>query len=116
MDTVADMMLSIDEMFANLSRQARNEAISLFMNLRQKKDTPIPEHMTKIIAYLNKPEILGAEIDCDTPIDIVLNALSYTFNQFKIDHDIHRKDYTLIGLMKDLQIIENILKKNKLGS
>ncbi|PON73605.1 hypothetical protein PanWU01x14_057870, partial [Parasponia andersonii] len=71
--------------------------------------------MMKVIAYLNELEIFGAEIDCDTQIDMVLNTLSDTFNQFKIDHEIRRKDYTLTGLMKDLQITENILKKNKSG-
>ena len=32
-DTAVDIMLSIDEMFASLGRQARNEATSVFMNL-----------------------------------------------------------------------------------
>ena len=71
--------------------------------------------MIKVIAYLNELEVLGAEIGCDTQIDMILNTLSDTFNQFKIDHEICRKDYTLTGLMKDLQITENILKKNKSG-
>ncbi|PON81075.1 Zinc finger, CCHC-type, partial [Trema orientale] len=115
-DTAVDIMLSIDEMFASLGRQARNEATSAFMNLRQKKGTPFWEHMMKVITYLNELEIPGAEIDCDTQIDMILNTLSDTFNQFKIDHEIHRKDYTLTCLMKDLQITEDILKKNRSGS
>ncbi|PON40363.1 hypothetical protein PanWU01x14_297960, partial [Parasponia andersonii] len=47
---------------------------------------------------------------------MVLNTLSDTFNKFKIDHEICRKNYTLTNLVKDLQITENILKKNKSGS
>ncbi|PON59419.1 hypothetical protein PanWU01x14_159290 [Parasponia andersonii] len=86
-----------------------------FINLRQKKGTLVWGHMMKVIAYFNELEILGAEIDYDTQIDMVLNTLSDTFNQFNIDPEIRRKDYTLTGLMKDLQITENILKKNKSG-
>ena len=65
----------------------------------------------KVIAYLNELEILGAEIDAETKNHIVLNTLSDTFSQFKIDYELNKKDYTLAALMKDLQIIENILKK-----
>ncbi|PON40121.1 hypothetical protein PanWU01x14_299730, partial [Parasponia andersonii] len=106
-DTAVDIMLSVNEMFVSLSCQARNEATSAFMNLRQKKGTPVREHMMKVIVYFNELEILRVEIDCDTQIDMVLNTLSDTFNQFKIDHEIRQKDYTLTVLMKDLQITEN---------
>ncbi|PON59034.1 hypothetical protein PanWU01x14_161530, partial [Parasponia andersonii] len=35
--TAIDIMLSVDEMFASLGRQAKNEATSAFINLHQKK-------------------------------------------------------------------------------
>ena len=81
------------------------------MNLRQKKGQSVREHMMKMIAYLNKIEILGAEIDAETKNHMVLNILSDTFTQFKIDYELNKKDYTLAALMKDLHITENILKK-----
>ena len=37
METVADIMSSVDEMFSRLARRARFEATYAFMNLRQKK-------------------------------------------------------------------------------
>ena len=104
-------MFSIDEMFANLGRQEKQEAITAFMNLQQSKRTTIREHIMKVIAYLNEAEILGAEIDGDTHISMVMNTLSHSFNQFSVDYELHLKQYTLTSLMKDLQITEVILKK-----
>ncbi|PON56048.1 hypothetical protein PanWU01x14_184070, partial [Parasponia andersonii] len=115
MDTAANIIMSIDEIFTSLGRQARNKATSTFMNLCQKKGTLVREHTMKVITYLNELEILRAEVDCDTQIDMVLNTLLDIFNQFKIDHEIRWKDYTLTSLMKNLQIIENIRNKNKSG-
>ena len=65
----------------------------------------------KVIAYLNELEILGAKIDAKTKNNIVLNMLSDTFAQFKINYELNKKYYTVTVLMKDLQITENILKK-----
>ena len=104
-------MTSVDEIFFGLGKQVRFEATSAFMNLRQKKGQPVCEHMMKVIVYLNKLEILGAEIDAGTKNHMILNILSDTFAQFKIDCELNKKDYTLAALMKDLQITENILQK-----
>ena len=81
------------------------------MSLGQKEGQPVCKHMIKVIAYLNELEILGAEVNAETKNHIVLNTLSDTFAQFKIDYELNKKYYTLAALMKDFQITENILKK-----
>ena len=58
------------------------------MNLHQNKGQPVREHMVKVITYLNKLEILGAE----TKNLMVLNTLWDTFAQFKIDYELKKKD------------------------
>ena len=71
----------------------------------------------KMIAYLNKMEIIGAEIDAETKNHMILNTLLDTFAQLKIDYELNKKDYILAALIKDLQITENIIKnKNSIGS
>ena len=110
MKTATDIMSSVDEMFAGLGGQSTFETTFVFMNLRQKKGQQVHEYMMKVIA-LNELEILGFEIDAKIKNHMVLNTLSDTFAQFKIDYELNKKDYTLATLMKDLQIIENILKK-----
>ena len=102
METIANIMTNVDEMFAWLGRHVRFEASSAFINLRQKKGQTVREHMMKVIAYLNELKILGAEIDVEIKNYMVLNTLSDDFAQFKIDYELNKKDYTLVALMKDL--------------
>ena len=61
-------------------------------------------------------EILRAKINVEIKNHMVLNTLSDTFSQFKIDYELTKKDYTLTALTNDLQIIENIfMKKNSIS-
>ena len=71
------------------------------------------DHMMKVIAHLNIIELNGAEIDGDTKIDMIVNSLSDSFDQFKLDYTLNNKEYTLQGLMQDVQSAEKILVKSK---
>ena len=110
-ETTTNIMSSVDEMFVGLDKWARFEVTSALMNLHQKKGQPAREHIMKVIVYLNKLEILRAEINAEIENHMVWNTLLDTFAQFKIDYELNQKDYSLVALMKDLQITENILKK-----
>ena len=71
------------------------------------------DRMMKVIAHLNITELNGAEIDGETKIDMVVNSLSDSFDQFKLDYTLNNKEYTLQGLMQDVQSAEKILVKSK---
>ena len=45
------------------------------MNTKMAKGTPVREHILKIFYYLNTREILSGEIDDETQIDIILDAV-----------------------------------------
>ena len=45
---------------------------------------------------------------------MAINTLFDSFNQFKVDHELHMKQHTLASLMKDLQITKGILKKKRI--
>ncbi|KAK4839943.1 hypothetical protein QYF36_026125 [Acer negundo] len=44
---------------------------------------------------------------------MVVNSLSDSFDQFKLDYTLNKKEYTLQGLMQDVQSAEKILVKGK---
>ncbi|KAK0594595.1 hypothetical protein LWI29_028026 [Acer saccharum] len=100
-------------MFAMKSRTTKREAVTAFMNLRMKPGQAVKDHMMKVIAHLNIAELHGAEIDGETKIDMVVNSLSDSFDQFKLDYTLNKKEYTLQGLMQDVQSAEKILVKGK---
>ncbi|KAK4850321.1 hypothetical protein QYF36_005646 [Acer negundo] len=113
MESAGDIMMSLEEMFAMKSRTTKREAVTAFMNLRMKPGQAVKDHMMKVIAHLNIAELHGAEIDGETKIDMVVNSLSDSFDQFKLDYTLNKKEYTLQGLMQDVQSAEKILVKGK---
>ncbi|KAK0580852.1 hypothetical protein LWI29_007090 [Acer saccharum] len=113
MESAADIMMSLEEMFAMKSRTTKREAVTAFMNLRMKPGQAVKDHMMKVIAHLNIAELHGVEIDGETKIDMVVNSLSDFFDQFKLDYTLNKKEYTLQGLMQDVQSAEKILVKGK---
>ena len=62
-ETAADMLNNLHEMFEGQRRQARQQAVRQFMNCHMKARTPVGDFMILIISFLNKMEILGSEID-----------------------------------------------------
>ncbi|KAL5766243.1 hypothetical protein ACOSP7_016860 [Xanthoceras sorbifolium] len=113
MRTAAKIMLSLEEMFAIRSRTTKRNAVTTFMNLRMKPVQAVKDHMMKVIAHLNIAELNGAEIDGETKINMIVNSLSDSFDQFKLDYTLNNKEYTLQGLMQDVQSVEKILVKSK---
>ncbi|KAL5739308.1 hypothetical protein ACOSP7_028225 [Xanthoceras sorbifolium] len=79
MRTAADIMLSLEEMFAMRYRTTKREAVTAFMNLRMKPGQAVKDNMMK----------------------------------FKLDYTLNNKEYTLQGLMQDVQSAEKILVKSK---
>ncbi|KAI9196559.1 hypothetical protein LWI28_024982 [Acer negundo] len=89
MRSAADIMMSMR------SRTTKREAVTAFMNLRMKLGQAVKDHMMKVIAHLNIAELNGAEIDGETKIDMVVNSLLDSFDQFKLDYTLNKKEYTL---------------------
>ena len=45
------------------------------MNAKMLEGTPIWEHVLKMISFFNKLETLGANIDAQTQVDMILNSM-----------------------------------------
>ncbi|XP_017982336.1 PREDICTED: uncharacterized protein LOC108663254 [Theobroma cacao] len=58
-------------------------------------------------------ELNGAEIDAKTQISMIVHSLNLSFSQFILDYELHTRDYTLNGLMNDLQNVEEVLDLKK---
>ncbi len=113
METAADILYNIDEMFGDQGRQAKQAAIRKFMNCRMRPGTSVRDHMLLIISYINEMEIMGAEIDGDTQVDMILETLPEMFDSFKLNYSMNKLSYTLTELMKELQAAEALLLKGK---
>ena len=73
---------------------------------------PIRDYVLKMISLLNELEILGAEIDAKTPVNIVLQSLPESFKQFHLNYNMNKFSNTLVKLIKKLQATEGLNRKS----
>ena len=78
--TTKDMMLHLKEMFREQSRSARQTAMKNLMSTKMVEGTPVREHVLKMISFINELDMLGAEIDSETQVDVILASLPDSFN------------------------------------
>ena len=69
--------------------------------------------MLEVIGLLNEIELMEGEIDGDTQVDLVLETLPESFDNFKLNYNMNKLSYSLTELMKELQAAEALLSKGK---
>ena len=109
MATAYDMMMNIKEMFGKQNRAGRQVAMRALLNTKMAEGTPVRDHVLKMIAHLNELEILGAEINGESQVNIVLMSLPESYKNFRLNYSISKESYSLAELLKELQVVEGIL-------
>ena len=66
-----------------------------------------------MISHLNELEVLGAEIDGENQVNIVLMSLPESFKNFHLNYSMSKGNYSLAELLKELQVVEGILGQAK---
>ena len=57
--------------------------------------------------------MLGAKMDSETKVDVILSSLTVSFNQFIMNYNMNKMDVTLSELLNMLQAAEDLIKKEK---
>ena len=68
----SDIMLSLNEMFGEQGRSTRQETMRQIYNTKMTDGTSVREHCLKIISNLNTLEVLGANINGESQVDMIL--------------------------------------------
>ncbi|XP_074577622.1 uncharacterized protein LOC141834074 [Curcuma longa] len=76
------------------------------------ESTPVRDHILKMMTHLNEMEVLGAEIDGETQIDIILQSLPKSFEQFHLNYNMNNRDYSLAELLAELQVVEGLFHQS----
>ena len=74
-----DIMLSLKEMFDEQGRFARKETMRQIYNTKMAEGTLVREHCLRMISNLNTLEVLGADIDGESQVDMILQSLPESF-------------------------------------
>ncbi|XP_047943044.1 uncharacterized protein LOC125189858 [Salvia hispanica] len=63
----------------------------------------------------NLIEVLGGTIDPESQITIILQSLPPSFQQFKLNFEMNKRDYTLAELLTELQSAEDLMVQAKIA-
>ena len=90
-ELASDIMLSLKEMFGEQGRSARQDTMKLILNTKMAQGTLVREHCLKMISYLNTMEVLGADIDGKSQVDMILPSLPKSFKVFRLNYNMNKK-------------------------
>ena len=108
-ELVSDIMLSLEEMFGDQGRSTRQETIRQIYNTKMAKGSSVREHCLTMIFNLNTLEVLDADINGESQVDMILQSLLESFKKFKLNYNMNKKIYSLSELMNELIVAEGIL-------
>ncbi|XP_077211901.1 uncharacterized protein LOC143847102 [Tasmannia lanceolata] len=113
MAATSDIMMNIKEMFGEQHRTSRLLAIRGLISTKMVEGTPVREHMLKMMGYLNELDILGAIMDVETQINIILSFLCGSFKEFVTTYHMNKMTMSLTELIYQLQTAKDLQKSNK---
>ena len=96
-------------MFGEQGRSARQETIRQIYNTKMAEGTSVREHCLRMISNLNTLEVLGADINGESQVDMILQSLPESFKEFRLNYNMNKKIYSLSELMNELVAAEGIL-------
>ena len=108
-ELASDIMLSLKEMFGEHGRSARQETMRQIYNTKMVEGTSVKEHCLRMIFNMNTLEVLGADIDGESQVDMLLQSLPESFKEFRLNYNMNKKIYSLSELMNELVVAEGIL-------
>ena len=108
-ELASDIMLSLKEMFGEHGRSARQETMRQIYNTKMAEGTSVKEHCLRMISNMNTLEVLGANIDGESQVDMILQSLPESFKEFRLNYNMNKKIYSLSELMNELVAAEGIL-------
>ena len=104
------MIQTFDGMFAKSSSASRQAAIRALMNTRMTRGS-VRNHCLAMMSHISRAEVMGATLEEEMKIDIILESLPDSFNQFKMNCNMNKLNLTPTQLMQELESAEKSLVK-----
>lgn len=96
--TASNIILNLKEMFGDQGTPARQAAMRVLMSTKMAEGTPVQDHILKMLDSLNEIDGLGAKIDAKSQIDMILESLPDSINNFKVNYNRNKMNLTLAEL------------------
>ncbi|KAK8609939.1 hypothetical protein V6N13_093349 [Hibiscus sabdariffa] len=111
-DMVAyEMIQNLKEIYEGQARQERYETSKALFQCKMSEGSPVGAHVIKMMGYIQTLEKLGFALNDELAIDVVLQSLPDSFNQFILNFNMNEINKTLPQLLGMLRTAENNMKK-----
>ncbi|KAL4302552.1 hypothetical protein GQ457_10G011590 [Hibiscus cannabinus] len=111
-DMVAyEMIQNIKEIYEGQARQERYETTKALFQCKMSEGSPVGAHVIKMMVYIQTLEKLSFALNDELAIDVVLQSLLNSFNQFVLNFNMNEINKTLPQLLGMLRTVEGNMKK-----
>ncbi|XP_070039395.1 uncharacterized protein [Nicotiana tomentosiformis] len=110
MESAYDILENPNEIFGD-QNAAKQTAMKALLNTKMVEGSYVMDHVQMVISLLNELKVLGANIDKDTQVDMILQTLPDSFQQFRLNYNMNKMDLSLAKLLNELQSAETIIKQ-----
>ena len=111
LESEAEMIQTLDKMFAQSTSSLRQAAVRAIMNTRMTGGS-VRDHCLKMMSHLNQAEVLGMKMEQRSQIDFIFESLPDRFTQFKVNYNMNKMDLTPTELMHELESAERAFGKS----
>ncbi|XP_016546490.2 uncharacterized protein LOC107846696 [Capsicum annuum] len=111
MTTAYDMFKSLKEILGEQNRPVKHTVMKARLTIKMVKETLVREHVFKMMSLLNELKILNAVIDMESKVEMVLQTLPDSFQQFCLNNNMNNMDLSLAKLLNEEQTAKSIIKQ-----
>lgn len=111
-----EMNKDLAEKFRKRARQEKYEVVKSLMACKMKDGESVCHHVQKMQRYIERMAKLNVVIDDEFAIDIVLNSLPSSYDQFIMTYHLNNTQQTLAELHNHLQTAEAAVKGKGIAS
>ncbi|KAL4348044.1 hypothetical protein GQ457_17G011560 [Hibiscus cannabinus] len=111
-DMVAyEKIQNLMEIYKGQARQERYETSKALFQCKMSEGSQVGAHVIKMMGYIQTLEKLGFPLNDELSIDVVLQSLPDSFNQFVLNFNMNEINKTLPQLIGMLRTAESNMKK-----
>ena len=110
LDSEVEILQTLEGMFAKSTASERQAGITNLINTRMAGGR-VKDHCLAMISHISRVEVMGAKLQKEMKIDLILQSLPKHFNQFKVNYNMHKMDLTPVQFMHELESAEQSLKE-----
>ncbi|KAK8680980.1 hypothetical protein V6N13_053388 [Hibiscus sabdariffa] len=106
-----EMIQNLKEIYEGQARQERYETSKALFQCKMSEGSLVGAHVIKMMGYIQTLEKLGFALNDELAIDVVLQSLPDSFNQFVLNFNMNEINKTLPQLVGMLRTAEGNMKK-----